>query len=472
MSDESSVRAAGGPSVPRWVQIVDAGALASVALAGCIAVGSGVRSDLFGGRITILNPAWPLSAAAFLVLVRHWWFRRPSLVDRIVTLLRDEAIATGLTTAVVTRLLVYAIGLYAVFALGYSVKPLPFVVSDTAIGNLQGRWDAGWYLTITRDGYRFDPNYHRQQNIAFFPAYPWLVRLGGPIFGRSDRDVMTAGTVLSFIAFSLALVRLYRLVKELPAAEHRPDAARAAVLLVAVYPFAVFFGAVYTESLFLLCAVSAFLYAERGRWDLVAPWGLLAGLARPNGVFLCVPLAWMAIAGLRTASHGWWRSAGVRLAAAATPALGLGIFCAYMYWLTGNPLQWMLMHDAWGRHFTGIRWLTTPMHYIWSFGVEEYVRAETANALNLAAVGFSLLLLVPVTRRLGLAYGLFIAANLLPPLMRGGLLSMGRLTATLFPMFIWLGISASERTRDRWLVAFAMGQAVLAMLFYTWRPPY
>ena len=233
-----------------------------------------------------------------------------------------------------------------------------------------------------------------------------------------------------------------------------------------------FYGAVYTESLFLLCAVSAFLYAERGRWEWVAPWGLLAGLARPNGVFLCVPLAWMAIARTRTASHGWWRSTGVRLAAAATPALGLAIFCGYMYWLTGNPLQWMQMHAAWGRHFTGMRWLTTPIHYIWSFGIEEYVRAETANALNLAAVAFSLALLVPVTRRLGLAYGLFIVANLLPPLTRGGLLSMGRLTATLFPLFIWLGLSLSDRTRDRWVVAFAMGQAVLAMLFYTWRPPY
>ena len=187
-----------------------------------------------------------------------------------MALAHDEAIATGVTTAVVTRILVYAIGLYAVFAVGYSVKP-PFLVADTEIWNLQARFDAGWYLGITRDGYRFDPNYHQQQNVAFFPAYPWLLRLGGPIFGRSARDVMTAGTVLSVIAFSLALIRLYRLVNEMPAGDHRPTAARAAVILLAAYPFAVFYGAVYTESLFLLCAVSAFLYAERGRWGR-RPW--------------------------------------------------------------------------------------------------------------------------------------------------------------------------------------------------------
>jgi hypothetical protein len=81
-------------------------------------------------------------------------------------------------------------------------------------------------------------------------------------------------------------------------------------------------------------------------------------------------------------------------------------------------------------------------------------------------------LLVPVTRRLGLAYGLFIVANLIPPLTRGGLLSMGRLTSTLFPMFIWLALATSERARDRWIAVFAMGEGLMAMLFYTWRPPY
>ena len=109
---------------------------------------------------------------------------------------------------------------------------------------------------------------------------------------------------------------------------------------------------------------------------------------------------------------------------AATPVLGLGIFCGYMYWLTGNPLQWAEMHAAWGRRFTGLRWLLTPIHYMWVFGPEEYVRSETANAFNLLAVAFSLVLLIPVTRRLGLAYGVFIVANLIPPLTRGGLLSM------------------------------------------------
>jgi hypothetical protein len=471
MSDASAAHDTGSRDIPRWVRVVDVASVASVLFAICLVVGSGSRFDLLGNRVVITSPIWPLLAAAVLLAVRNLLFPRPSVLERIAGAFEDDAIASGVTTALITRLTVYAIGFYAVFALGYGVKP-PFVVAETELGNLQARWDAGWYLGIARDGYKFDPNYHQQQNIAFFPAYPWLMRLGGPILGRSARDLSAAGTVLSVLAFSLALIRLYRLVLEMPASGRRPAAARAAVLLLAVYPFAVFYGAIYTEALFLLCAVSAFLYAERGRWGLVAPWALIAGLTRPNGVVLCVPLAWMAVVGIRTALPGWWRPAAVRLAAAAMPVAGFAVFCGYMYWMTGNPFQWIQMHAAWGREFTGIQWLINPIHEMWLFGLEGFVRSDTARALNFVAVVFALVLLVPVTRRLGLAYGLFIVANLIPPLTRGGLLSMGRLTSTLFPMFIWLALATSERARDRWIAVFAMGEGLMAMLFYTWRPPY
>ena len=50
-----------------------------------------------------------------------------------------------------------------------------------------------------------------------------------------------------------------------------------------------------------------------------------------------------------------------------------------------------------------------------------------------------LLLAVPITRQFGVAYGAFILVMILPPLFRGGFLSLGRLTSTLFPLFLYLG---------------------------------
>jgi hypothetical protein len=50
-------------------------------------------------------------------------------------------------------------------------------------------------------------------------------------------------------------------------------------------------------------------------------------------------------------------------------------------------------------------------------------------------------------------------------------MSMGRLTATMFPLFLWLGARTGGPTPNV-AVAFVMLQALAAVLFYTWRPLY
>ena len=91
----------------------------------------------------------------------------------------------------------------------------------------------------------------------------------GRVFGG---HYVVAGIVVSLAAALAAFVLLYRLTETRLGA----DGARRAVLYLAVFPMALFLGAVYSESLFLALAIGAFLLAERGRW-LGA--GLVTGLA-------------------------------------------------------------------------------------------------------------------------------------------------------------------------------------------------
>ena len=77
----------------------------------------------------------------------------------------------------------------------------------------------------------------------------------------------------------------------------------------------------------------------------------------------------------------------------------------------------------------------------------------------------------PTRRRVGAAYALFILANLLPPLIQGGLLSIGRFTATLFPLFLALALLAAGR-RTTLVIVFAITQGFVATVFFTWRPIY
>jgi hypothetical protein len=78
----------------------------------------------------------------------------------------------------------------------------------------------------------------------------------------------------------------------------------------------------------------------------------------------------------------------------------------------------------------------------------------------------------PVFRRLGAPWGVFVLVNLVPPLLAGGLLSMGRLSATLFPLFLALAAVISVRTIPAWAALFGIAQGLCAILFFTWRDLY
>jgi hypothetical protein len=69
---------------------------------------------------------------------------------------------------------------------------------------LQGwaQWDSGWYSAIAQGGYGYIPG--RQSTIAFFPAYPLLMRAVALMVGNT----YVAGIVVT-LASGAAAVRLF-----------------------------------------------------------------------------------------------------------------------------------------------------------------------------------------------------------------------------------------------------------------------
>jgi hypothetical protein len=247
--------------------------------------------------------------------------------------------------------------------------------------------------------------------------------------------------------------------------------------LLAAYPFALFFSAGYTEALFLLALVGAMYHFRRGELWAAAGWGLLAGLTRPNGAFLSVVL------GLMVLEQAWraWRAGAVfrwaehldRLAAAATPGIGMLFYSTFIMFLTGSPFEWTAQNAAWGRTYRSLDTVFTDrLGYVTEHGIYSYASSQALDMFYLASVVFILAAVWPVYRRFGLPYAVLLLVNLLPPMAAGGLLSIGRVTSTLFPAFLWLGAAVPARHRSAWLVAFALLQGFAAVMFFTWRPLY
>lgn len=317
-------------------------------------------------------------------------------------------------------------------------------------------WDAVWYLSIAWNGYGATG-----VDAAFFPLYPLLVFIAGA--GSSPGALLVASYAVSLAAFLGALYLLHRLVDLELGHRH----ARPALMLLALFPASLFFGAPYSESLFLLVSVGAFYAARTGGW---AAAGALAGAAsatRSAGILLLLPLALL-----------WWQSPERRARDAAWLALapaGLAAYTLYLWIAQGDAFAYLGLQQAWDRSFAGpFAGAWHGLEAAWT-GVgdlgEDGAVGELArrNLVDFGFLAFAAIAAVGVWRRLPAAYGLYVTAALLLPLSfpvdGEPLMSLGRFVAVLFPVFMWLALVCEERRATERVVAVS---AVLLGLLTTW----
>jgi hypothetical protein len=152
--------------------------------------------------------------------------------------------------------------------------------TTSAHGSLTGgfqHWDANWLQQIAQFGY-FGPHLSPASE-AFFPGYPLALALAHLVL----RNWVLAELVVSAVAGCFAVVSLARL------------AGRRAVGYMLAAPAAVFLLVGYSEGLFLALAIPAWSAARRDRWRSAAVLAGLAGLVRPDALFLIPALAVMAL---------------------------------------------------------------------------------------------------------------------------------------------------------------------------------
>ena len=303
--------------------------------------------------------------------------------------------------------------------------------------------------------------------------YPALVGLAGRLLGG---HYVLAGVLVSLAACAGAFVLLLRLAR----LHLDEDGARRSVLYLALFPTAVFLGAVYSESLYLLLAVATFLLAERGRFLSAGAAAGLAILTRTAGVALLPALAVFA-----------WRSRdrGSALARAAV-ALPVAALQPLLLQLDiDEPFAFLdAQRDGWDRDVSPLGPLTGLWRGVeagWAglrqlaAGADGRLYADWADdtsplraaALSVEMLAFLLLFLVLAVlawRRFGAPYGLFALVSLALPLSAPPrdwpLLSLPRFGLVIFPLFLAL---ATLGVRPRVHAAILGTSAILLGVFTT-----
>ncbi|HYH96752.1 mannosyltransferase family protein [Hyalangium sp.] len=315
-------------------------------------------------------------------------------------------------------------------------------------------WDSGWYKLIAEEGYTYTPG--KQSPVAFFPLYPlaiWaLMKLGASVYG--------AGIFITLLCGPLAMVLFTAWART------RVDERTAlqAGLLIALYPFTFYlYGVMYSDALFVLLVVSAFLLLEKGHLVPAVLVGAIATAARPVAPAVVLGLLVRRLEWKRQRGEPW--SLGDFLPALS--ALGFLLYLLYLDRSFGAPFAFVETQGSPG-------WEQAPGPSTWfkvywfnvvfspDTGWDVRVRLMTHAVLTL----LGLALVVPTARRLGWGYAVYALAVVgLPALSTKDFMGMARYLISAFPLFLTLALLLQERPLlRRGLVAVS----AVGLVFLSW----
>jgi len=301
------------------------------------------------------------------------------------------------------------------------------------------RFDTLWYLRIAERGYDLP------MSVIFYPSYPAAIRTVSWIMPATVA-ALAVSTVAAFFFF-WGLLRL--------ADPSLMGTGRLRMLLlVAVWPtsFALFAG--YAESLMIALIVWAVIFARAGRWWPATLCGLVAGLGRPSGVLVAIPLCILALRSRRAAS----------LVVFLTP-LGLLGYWGWLRW-SGR----LSVVEAY-RLYQGMV-LAPPWVGVW-----ESLRTPVAQHDVQLAIRLGLIVLVvalSLRREVRLEDKLFALAVILQMLLYAGRPAIGavRYLLPVYPAFLALGNYAQRRWTQKqfrfYVVAFGFLNSAWMWAFLNW----
>lgn len=249
----------------------------------------------------------------------------------------------------------YLLGIFITISLFnfYPFKDASFLNVNNLL-TLFFRWDSLHYQQIAINGYD-------KINSVFFPLYPILVRVLSYITGP-----LWSGFLISWIFLALSIFIFYKIL-ELKYDDERSRQKTIALLLFS--PFALFFTAFYTESLFLFLLLFFFYSLQKKKWLTASLIAFLACLTKNIGIFLLPVYLFEYWQNYKHKTGGLdinkrlYNSFIILLA----PAI-YGIFC---YLKFGNPISFITEQSNWTSHAFMFPWVSLKKYYL--FLTKDYL---------------------------------------------------------------------------------------------------
>jgi hypothetical protein len=352
-----------------------------------------------------------------------------SLKQILSFLPREDWIVVGWVMAIKVLLFSFGATSYAVLWDNYITSPYQWF-------EIWDQWDFGYYQKIAEFGYSGTDG-----SIAFYPLFPWLVRLVAFV----SRSYLAAGFIVSGIASVVAAILLRRLVH----LEYPACVAMRSVWFLLIFPTAYFFHIGYSEGLFLALALACILAARGERWWLAGVLGAFCWMTRATGAVLVPTLAVEAAQQYwvrrRSCSHGpvgcsaWnWKWLWI----AIVPA-GFAVYLLINWSVSGDPFAFLqarktLFEQSFASPLTGIR-QAIRAHY------PTPHEAEMVGTQELFFLALGLVCTIISWIRLRPVYAMWMTGFWILCASVNFFRSMPRYTLTMFPIFILFALLGRNR---------------------------
>jgi hypothetical protein len=349
-------------------------------------------------------------------------------------------------------------------------------------------WDAEHYLQLSERGYEAE-----SPACAFYPLWPLLVRYSSILTGGSH---VVAGMVLSNLISLAGLALFGRMV----AKRLGESTARLAVAFLVLFPGALFFQFIYSESLFFFLLMLLWFGLEENRFRLAMVSAALLPLTRAVGILCLLPIllhlmiqsppAWFVRWTGRSRWGGWiarlfdWEgnrvpSADTGLASRsiaapywllAAPLWGWTQYFLLMWNWTGNPFQGFEAQKHWGVQSMG-NLIDLPKFVLGFFNSTTW--HEFIGSVLDRCVFVFVLWWLPLIWRLDKVWFVWAVVLGIVPAISGTFCSYTRFASVVFPLFIAMAVflGQPERKLPRLMVlaVFAVLHLTLLWRFVTYR---
>jgi Gpi18-like mannosyltransferase len=344
-----------------------------------------------------------------------------SLPDRIV-----------IGWVIATKILLLFFGTIAFRAL--ENKQLPHPNGWLEIWN---RWDSLHYQKIAQFGY----GAKQSALLAFYPLYPWSVRM----LALLDGNYLVSAFIISGVASIIAAVLLRRLVQ----LDYGIGLSLRATWFFLIFPTAYFLHIGYTESLFLVFALGSILAARRERWWIAGVVGALCWMTRPTGIALVPTLA-------VEAAYQFWQKRRWNwqwLWIAIVPA-GFAVFLLINFHVTGNAFAFLRVRQSvFATHFA---WPWVGIHNVIGNLNRTPSQAELVGAQELYFTALGFVGAVASWIKLRPCYAMWVTGIWMLFTFTNFVQSAPRHTVTFFPIFILFAWLSKDRLWNATLTLWSL----------------